>query len=1074
MANIDVKVPSDLTELYREALINNSYDINVVETSLVRGFESSFAYLYRVQRNKVLYEFFKYKTKDRDLTLSLNDKYDLKTSYLERLKEINLETNPELKIEYDEIKENLSKLSTVDYGDYFINERDEVCITINHDLIYPEKRDVYIRSEFFGKELTISDIQSRPDIFVYYPIFIVDNELILDIKIRMDNGDTMFVLPSMTDKFVLKKDLTYTYHDTFILFIENVYNESISLTTTQLKYYDSEKYNKIPKTKLVNPCNNIEGLFFVNIILDNSKKAIPLQIVREDNEYFYIDYHDGVLDRILEHGNPTFNFLFFKDCHEHVLYHENDITQKTFIDTDGIEKTCSDLLLIEDSNNNPYSMPVPEVNCIVMKNSGNGFSLSHDVSLTMYYPNIYTVNDTNVSENNSYRVFYFYKRNDGFNYTPMHDFYYSYLNYLCDENHPSLESVINAIFFNEYESSVEPERFKEVFNHVLNYRDYRYSFDIFDFLYRPEWTKYPENFKVRKMKEFVRNDYKILADYVTEQKTVGNIYHMFVKNVSLEKRFRRSARLETHEKIAFFDDVEIVDENTDGALRVVGDSFPDFNYETMIRISDVLIKNENVKLEDYVKLVNDRPRYVFALRSDDNMSKELTLRVYIDGLMESGNEYVTYLGVQYVYIPAESVKPNSYIMIEEYYDCEMAKTARFISTEDSHEFTVISHKYMKATAHDVYIKYKDEILNNEDFEVIPIYNGVEYRTEDDEGNEITKFANLSTFKIRILNKKYLFRDLYIRIKKKSYIKHMEVERTSYPRFYLNDVFDRLNFDNIRIYRSGRQVPPNMYELQEYMGFIRIQMKTRYQKGDKVTIDVTPFDYNHVFHLRDLQKGTVINLKGIVNKPVRLNYYDFYSNGRRLGLPHIYHLGAYGVTLCNLKSLHNFDIYEKERDWEYFGYDQLNADGTPHTYYFDIVDLFGEKFVDEDKLNKVIKDIIDNQKHPDVEIEPNTDDEEILEFDNHDPLEEDMRIFYYEDYLPLGFVNPDELQFNKEYFEHFYPDLADSYLVDESGIGSENGNVIFTNPDINTDDLSIDFTVMLTGENNLEDYDIINY
>ena len=296
MANIDVKVPSDLTELYREALINNSYDINVVEDSLVRGFESSFAYLYRVQRNKVMYEFFKYKTKDRDLTLSLNDKYDLKMSYLERLKEINLETNPELQSEHDEIKEKLSKLTTIDYGDYFINERDEVCITINHDLIYPEKRDLYIRSEFFSKELTITDIASRPDIFVYYPIFIVDNELILDVKIRMDNGDTMFILPSVTDKFVLKKDLTYTYHDTFIMFIENTYNESITLTTTQLKYYDSEKYNKIPKTKLVNPCTDIEGIFFVNVILDDVNKAIPLQTVREDNEYFYIDYQYDVLD----------------------------------------------------------------------------------------------------------------------------------------------------------------------------------------------------------------------------------------------------------------------------------------------------------------------------------------------------------------------------------------------------------------------------------------------------------------------------------------------------------------------------------------------------------------------------------------------------------------------------------------------------------------------------------------------------------------------------------------------------------------------------------------------------------
>ena len=85
----------------------------------------------------------------------------------------------------------------------------------------------------------------------------------------------------------------------------------------------------------------------------------------------------------------------------------------------------------------------------------------------------------------------------------------------------------------------------------------------------------------------------------------------------------------------------------------------------------------------------------------------------------------------------------------------------------------------------------------------------------------------------------------------------------------------------------------------------------------------------------------------------------------------------------------------------------------------------------------------------------------------------MRIFYYEEYLPLGFVNPDELQFNKDYFKYFYPDMANYYLVDESGCGVPDGDVIFTNPDINTDNLEADFTVMLTGENNLDEYDLID-
>ena len=284
MSNKKVKVPSDLTELFREALINNSYDINVAQDALVHGLETSFAFLYRVQRNKVPYTFFHFETKNKDTEMSLNEIHELRDSYVKKLEEIDLDLNPELTDEYNEVKEKLRELTSIDYGDYFINDKDEVCVTVNHDLIYPEKRDVYIRSEFFGKELNLADIYSRPDIFIYFPLFIVDNELILDVKIRMDNGDTTFVLPSVTDKFVLKKDLTHSYHETFVMFIENRYCENVTLTTTQLEYYDNEKLNKFPKTKFTKQIDTeLNGLFFANIILDDTKKAIPLQLVREDS-----------------------------------------------------------------------------------------------------------------------------------------------------------------------------------------------------------------------------------------------------------------------------------------------------------------------------------------------------------------------------------------------------------------------------------------------------------------------------------------------------------------------------------------------------------------------------------------------------------------------------------------------------------------------------------------------------------------------------------------------------------------------------------------------------------------------
>ena len=119
MSNKKVKVPSDLTELFKEALINNTYDIESVERSLVKGLENSFAFLYRVQRNKVPFTFFKFKTKERNILYNLNEIEEMIKNYREQLSSIDLNTRPDMSDEYNMIQKKLTELTTVDFGDYY-------------------------------------------------------------------------------------------------------------------------------------------------------------------------------------------------------------------------------------------------------------------------------------------------------------------------------------------------------------------------------------------------------------------------------------------------------------------------------------------------------------------------------------------------------------------------------------------------------------------------------------------------------------------------------------------------------------------------------------------------------------------------------------------------------------------------------------------------------------------------------------------------------------------------------------------------------------------------------------------
>ena len=124
----------------------------------------------------------------------------------------------------------------------------------------------------------------------------------------------------------------------------------------------------------------------------------------------------------------------------------------------------------------------------------------------------------------------------------------------------------------------------------------------------------------------------------------------------------------------------------------------------------------------------------------------------------------------------------------------------------------------------------------------------------------------------------------------------------------------------------------------------------------------------------------------------------------------------------LKSLHNLQIFEKERDYEWYGTDYT----VPH-YYYTIDDLFKEVFVSKDDKNQIIKRMIDAQKDEHLIITPNEDSEEVLDFTD---LREFVWIplFYWYELLPKTYVNPDRLQFSQRFLIEDYPVVYDQYKV----------------------------------------------
>ena len=271
---------------------------------------------------------------------------------------------------------------------------------------------------------------------------------------------------------------------------------------------------------------------------------------------------------------------------------------------------------------------------------------------------------------------------------------------------------------------------------------------------------------------------------------------------------------------------------------------------------------------------------------------------------------------------------------------------------------------------------------------------------------------------------------------------------------------------MQIWKNGRLVPENLYKQENFrqFGIYRIQMLEECKPGDVIDFEFSPYTHKQVGLVDGLGEGGVLNLANYFDKPASIDYYDFYINGKRLGLPNVYQVGRTGVTFTNLKSTFHLALFERERDEEYFGFEHGDE-----IYFYDELDFINEPFLRKEDRELAIKEIIDNQKDPRTVIEPNTDDEDHITIENLPSLEESSKIFYYEELLPLGLLYPDVVQFDKAYFKFEYSDLASMYLTDYEQVPDlENGEVIMLQPDFNIEAPMENTIVMLFGENEIND------
>lgn len=490
---------------------------------------------------------------------------------------------------------------------------------------------------------------------------------------------------------------------------------------------------------------------------------------------------------------------------------------------------------------------------------------------------------------------------------------------------------------------------------INNYDPSKLTYDIKDFNGSPEYDDHLK-YKIDKLKEWIVQNPNVLRTYLTNQIKTANGYIIDVSKVDLKSKIRYN-------------------------------NFGEVDYE-------------------HEKITFKEPRYLFVL---GNTSTDLysDIRFYIDGLIYVPDIKYKDSQYEYFYIPTTLLKSDSLIEIERFKEIEYQKIMTFNSPIEKQYLTPRSDWTFNAS--DIYIvdPQINKFVDRKSFKVVITKNKIDIELDSSSLKQLQGDVG-----IKVTDPTLLARPLYVFIRRHIYFEEKVIKEND----DIGTVFffeSRTNFDvkNVRVFKNGRFLPSSLYDVdfENKVGsknFVTPLIRKRI--GDRFVVDCTPYKYKTVLELGGLESNGFVDLRGVINKPFDLKWYDIYLNGRRLNKKQVEIISPTLIFISNVESRKNLMIIEKDRDDEYF---KLNDSKTLNDVLWDTNPEF--------KITLNNRPVI-NDKETDI----------ITELDNAIEFEK-MRLFL----LLIGsekMINPDDFQIDaseRVRFPHmFNPDL-DYFFID---------------------------------------------
>jgi hypothetical protein len=755
---------------------------------------------------------------------------------------------------------------------------------------------------------------------------------------------------------------------------------------TTHKYAINAYHNLIPTSSTKSTLE--PGIAFAALVSDDGNRATNFSNVTINEDLsISLDLENEDVSSLVQNSREV-TVHVFRMNHFYPIAHVSNPKMRL----DGKYSSLITVISPDDKDSNEVlNMPVPPQNLFILKydTTTKEYTYINDAEIIHHYPNIYEVK-AEEDENSQYFAWYFYYTPSlNLKYKNAFDYVHKYYMYKADTSYLS-EAICKLLY-----EGLDNDALEEYFFDTFDYDEADFIYNHGDFFASEEYP-YTLDYKLAKLKAFIQNDPSILTEYSKQVGPDYDSYFLDVRNIDLENR-RRS--------------------DTAGEAEVDSD---------IVHFS-----------EDH---------YVLMFKND--RMEPLDFRVFIDGILCTHTYVVETEDMGYIYIPVASVKEDSYIEVERFYQYTQFTPITFDSVGlDEKEIVYTEDENITPTLFDLFVtdksfnridrtKFKIYCLVDEEYIDVSDYldEDIDYVESPEDGKVYVnidylayvnisdsrvplRYLKLSKVKVILNDSSLIGEKLYFVVNKNPYLRHEQMATTGLPKVKLFNGKNpwKESSSYIRTFVNGRLVHITMDIYEEDPTHTYCIPRCYIQENDILTIDVSPYSYELAYYTEEIPESYMIDLSGILTKPADLAYYDIYLNGRRMTDRNIQMIGENKIYFYHVDSRKNLAIYRKDWDYDFFGL--MSPVETP------IDKLLNSNISDEDK--RVIMDSIVYANH-ETKGDSTDTESDVDDYTSVDDYVYEFYRFYLDIIQPTGVCKPNELFVSKTAAETIYTSVYEEF------------------------------------------------